>query len=217
MNNLMLNNNFLKVLTKKFNFIRKIDVLLSVDFPILFSFNSDGKYFLGYVLEFKRFNPKLEIYFVETTIDKLILLLGSKITLDEILQSENPSCINLEKELDVSNKDIQNKLPKNNFYLTPLIPNSIDIEKTKNLLVASEERYIKFIYNSIEKRKLDTVQNSLDSKYIKSSNELIDLDLESMEIQSVTSLESIKNKEHLEEIDKNIFEKVEKKLMFKNL
>ncbi|MGX8235732.1 hypothetical protein [Exiguobacterium undae] len=172
MNYLNRSNNFKELLSKEFDFIRKFEVLLGIDFPILFSFTSNEKEFIGYVLEFKRLTPKLEIYFVETNIDKIIDLLSSNISLNEILNSNNPKCINLEKRVDPNDALIKQKLPKNNFYLTSLIPNNIDIEEHKEVLIEMKKENEKFGINEdvITVSKVNNRLNNSNNNILNNSN-----------------------------------------------
>lgn len=129
------------MISKNFNFIRNVEVLLDVDFPLLFSFNTIEKNvektYLAYVLEFKRKTRRsdkmLEMYIVETTSETILNLLSQQINLRTALASNNKLCINLNEILDADSVEIQSKLPRETFFLTKLLPNRIDIEDKKNM------------------------------------------------------------------------------------
>lgn len=145
---------FLNMIEEKFNFIRDIEILLDIDFPLLFSFNAieknTEKTYLAYVLEFKKkrrsYDKVLEMYIAETDSNTIVNLLEQEISLRKALSVQNTLHFTLDKILDATSFETQSKLPKETFYLTKVLPNRIDIDETK--IVFQEKIRISELYNT---------------------------------------------------------------------
>lgn len=122
------NGTFDMLLGQNFEFVRSLDVLLEVDFPILFSFDADdNKSYLAYVLNFKRRKKVLDILFVETNNQTLLDLLSEKMSLKQALTATTQKYITSEGVLDPTTEKLIDQLPDDDFYITELLPNRVDV------------------------------------------------------------------------------------------
>ncbi|RAI85647.1 hypothetical protein DET54_1212 [Paenibacillus pabuli] len=145
---------FNKVMNREFDFIRNIEVLLEVNFPLIFSFEANERMYLGYVLDFKIRKKILNIMIVETDDETIYGLLDQKISLNRALTRRKPYIIYSDKEEIY--QDINKVLPDENFLLTELLPNSVDIIEKKNriaYLLESKQNYHYDSYIKFERKK----------------------------------------------------------------
>ncbi|PER97019.1 hypothetical protein [Bacillus cereus] len=137
-------------LGENFKFIRSVDVLLEVDFPLVFSFDADdNKNYLAYVLKFKRRKKILELLVVETNYQILLDLASQKISLKQALTINTQKYITDEGILEASPQDLLEQLPDDDFYLTELLPNRIDISEKKGIF-AEKLRFYAEYYSKIQ-------------------------------------------------------------------
>lgn len=151
---------FCNLLSTDFEFIRNVEVLLEVDFPLVFSFNAnDNKLYLAYVLNYKRRKKTLNILYVETNYQALHELLNKEISLKSVLTQSTIKTLYSHNKYDMTDFELLEVLPKDNFFLTELLPNKIDIVyqryKVKKQLDMSK-KYINglFEFDSLLKKYL---------------------------------------------------------------
>lgn len=176
------NTTFKTLLQKNFDFIRDTDILLEVDFPILFSFDADNKSYLAYVTDFKRRKKFLEILFVETNNHTLLELVSEEISLRNALTKFNNKLVSSATCTDVSMNDILSKLPEDDFYLTELLPNRVDIVDKRRIFKQKIQFENQFLSKSMDeiyknlweqpntKRRLVEKMPELERVEIKHSN-----------------------------------------------
>ncbi|WP_217597871.1 hypothetical protein [Cohnella sp. GbtcB17] len=168
---------FNRILSHDFEFIRNIEVLLEVNFPLVFSFDAnENKKYLAYVVDFKRRKKILNIMFVETSNETLYDLLDQNISLRTALTKNRPYIVYSDgKEIY---DDINELLPKDNFLLTELIPNSIDIvskkQRIKYELNWGQNYYDEFIKFKEVRNKYNVLSTIFFSKYTESLNTIVD-------------------------------------------
>lgn len=135
--NIKRNATFSELLSSHFEFIRDVEVLLEVDFPIIFSFSAADKQYLAYVTEFKRRKKSLNVLYVETDYETLLELVSQNISVKDALLKKSGGLLSkkeslLENELDLNASTLISLLPKDTFYLSELLPNQVDIIEKKN-------------------------------------------------------------------------------------
>lgn len=151
MNYKIIYKNFNSILGNNYKYIRNYNIILDVEFPILFTFESNNKLFLVYVLEYKRIKKKFEFFITETKYDHIIELINQKRSLNSILYSdlENSWCVNTKNITQDINDEILKKLPQKEFYISPLLPNKIDLEETQLLIKNNirERNLVEYVVN----------------------------------------------------------------------
>lgn len=162
---------FCNVLKKNFKFIRNIEILLEVNFPLLFTFNAnDNKNYLAYVVDFKRRKKVLNIMYTETDDETIYELLSQQISLRKALTKYNKKTIYSYGLECIEYADPDSVLPDDDFYLTELLPNNVDIVLKKYLLQKRME-----MMNNYEDATLKSNQ-FLDSKYLNSRIKYLEME-----------------------------------------
>lgn len=146
---------FSNILRKNFEFIRNIEVLFEVSFPLVFSFEAnENKKYLAYVLDFKRRKKVLNIMFVETNNELLYDLLNQNISLRAALTKNEPHILYLDSNELYDN--VNEVLPKDNFLITELMPNNVDIVSKRRQIafeLESEKKYYDTLFKMKKVRK----------------------------------------------------------------
>ncbi len=121
-------NTFDERLSQYFRLIRNVETLLEVDFPLVFSFEADdNKSYLAYVLNFKRRKKILEMLVVETNYQILHDLSSQRVSLKQALIAPTQKYITNDGLVETLPQDYLEQLPDDDFYLTELLPNRVDI------------------------------------------------------------------------------------------
>ena len=161
-------------LKSEFNIIRNIEVYFQIDFPILFSFNSNGSRYLIYVLDYKRIKRKLEFIVTEVNDNEIFEFLNEKKSLLNILTlNSNGNEKNIKyykkqyknKNYETSScsencgKFYEDKLPSNDFKLTKVIPNEIDVREVKEYVIERMDKTIFFTSNVHRTQNKSLIKN----------------------------------------------------------
>lgn len=163
---------FNEFLSKNYSLVRSIDLLLEVEFPLLFSFTSQNKVYLAYVLSFKRRQKSLEVVVVETNNEELLNLVSKRISIRSVLIKSG-----LNKTIEISKThnimydlthDVLEKLPNENFFLEEDLPNTVDLIQKQNIFKNRIQNQSEFEYTKLfnEKIELRSEENEVFSSKI---------------------------------------------------
>jgi hypothetical protein len=124
-----------QIIRRDYNLVRDVEVLLHVNFPILFTFVSDvDKTYIAYVVKYKKRSGNLELICLETDNQTIYGLVSQRIS---IKNAFNKNDVRYLSTTEVTRAEIELSaiLPSDDFYLTELLPNTVDItQKRKKIL-----------------------------------------------------------------------------------
>lgn len=123
-------NNLKEYFGSKFNNITFLEVILYVDMPLIVTFISDGKYYIGYLYKFDNSTFNAHWLISETTNQKILALIDGHISMNEIMIKNKQKCYFLSVEDGIPNLKGTGNLNfkiSSDFYITKDIPNEINL------------------------------------------------------------------------------------------
>lgn len=134
------NISIINSLEKEFSSLRNLDFYLDITHPILFSFKSNGKSYIGYVTKYSRLRKKIDLLISEVNYSDIIELLTQQISINSLMTKYKMilsiSSDKLSHQVDLDK--IKELLPSESFILDESIPNKININKS--LRIARERK-----------------------------------------------------------------------------
>lgn len=134
-------NNLKEYFGSKFNNITFLDVILYVDMPLIVTFISDGKYYIGYLYEFDNSTLNAHWLISEATNKKILALIDGDISVTEIMIKNKQKCYLLSVEDGIPNLKGTGNLNfkiSSDFYITKNTPNEINLLNVRNSLTNIE-------------------------------------------------------------------------------
>lgn len=136
-------------LPKQFN-SNKSEILFNISYPLLMSFETNGKVYVAYVLRMKLISQKVKLVISESTYDKILKVITSEKPFNCLFEEsmtyvDTVSDKNIFKEVKTSK--VSKYLPSNGFKLDKSVPNTINIDNIVSNLEIRRSAYLEKVEN----------------------------------------------------------------------
>lgn len=125
---------FESFLQNHFPTMHNTELLFVIEFPILLSFETDdNRVFLAYTLDYGHYKKDIRLFITETNYFTLIKLASGKLSITEALTNKDYQFISTNEEITPSLEELRSQLPENDFYITEILPNFVDLSKKESI------------------------------------------------------------------------------------
>lgn len=161
---------------KQFKFVRNINIIFDIDFPILFTFEARDVVYLAYTVDYSPLKLVAKVIVVPSSLKSVLELVTERKSIQSVLiENDNFTILNMnikKKNLEIQEvlkSEVEEYFPSNNFMLTKVVPNRINLTALSRYL--EEETMRAYLSNWDTTNEISKGFNSKDLKDILFDNQ----------------------------------------------